>query len=451
MSMGAAAAEGPRSDSNGRRDGRVAVVRDASVSVRDDALLVDGWRTRTPEVVRWFADRVEDGEDLDASLDLALKVGVVALSTVGVSVNVDYVEKEFARFTTQLESSLEQRLTQLETTFEEVFADGDGRLAQALQTYLGEGGQLAELFDPNRRDSAVSRIREILADHFDGEASTLHRLLDVTNAASPLSSLRDEMSGQFERLRRLIDDYRRELGEQAAAEVAAVQARADEHEKGTQKGREFEQQVFEALNACAGVYGDVAEPTGDAAGSGTSKVGDVVVTVNPRDARGAEVRLVFEAKDKSVGLTPMLRELDAAKDNRAAVAAVAVYSRDEHMPTGSCPFREQGQGRYLALLDKDADDQLFVQFAYRIARFWALAELTADGGEVDVRGIREDLEAARHQLQNVSTAKRKLTTLRRSVDEMAGSVEGQLEELRAGLVAVLDRIDARIRLADGSG
>lgn len=443
MSIGAAAADGSQIPGEvtveARREGHVAVV--------DDALRVADWRTRTPEIVRWFADRVDEDEDLAASLELALKVGVVALSTVGVSVNVDYVEKEFARFSTQLESSLEQRLSQLESAFEDVFSDGDGQLAQALGTYLGEGGQLAELFDPNRRDSAVSRIREILADHFDGETSTLHRLLDVTDASSPLATWRDEMSGQFERLRRLIDDYRRELSEAAAAQVAAVQARADEHEKGTQKGREFEEQVFEAINGCAGVCGDVAEPTGDAVGSGTSKLGDVVVTVNPRDTRGAEVRIVFEAKDKAVGLTPILRELDGAKKNRGAVAAVAVYSRDAHMPTGSAPFREQGQGRYLALLDKDTDDPLVVQLAYRIARFWALVELTTDDGEVDVRGIRDDLESARHQLQNVSTAKRKLTTLRRSVDEMAGGVEAQLEELRAGLIEALDRIDARIRLS----
>lgn len=145
--------------------------RSAHVAVVDDALRVTEWRTRTPDVVRWFEERLADDADLAEALEVALKVGVVALSTVGVAVNVDYVEKEFTRVSGRLESALAARLGQLESAFGDVFAEEDGQLARALAAYLGEGGQLAELFDPDRRDSAVSRIRALLAEHFEGESS----------------------------------------------------------------------------------------------------------------------------------------------------------------------------------------------------------------------------------------------------------------------------------------
>ncbi|HEX2029752.1 MAG TPA: hypothetical protein VHF25_17365 [Nitriliruptorales bacterium] len=422
---------------------------DGHVAVVEGALRVIDWRTRSPDIVRYFEDRLagDGGDDLAEVLELALKVGVVALSTVGVSANVDYVEKEFQRFSGQLQGALEERLAQLERALDAVFADGDGSLARALQRYLGDGGHLSELFDPERRDSAVSRLRELLDDHLGGESSTLHQLLDVTSGTSPLRRWKEEIDQGLDRIRRQLEDYRLEIAERAAADSAAATARADEREKGTGKGRDYESQVFAAVGAIAAVFGDGCEPTGDATGVGASKVGDVVVTVNPRDTRGAEVRLVFEAKDRAVGLTPLLRELDAARENRGAAAAVAVCSREEHLPAGSAPFREQGAGRYLCMYDKEDGDALCLQVVYRLARFWALAELTAHDGEVDVRGVQEDLEAARRQLQNVTTAKATLTRLRTSVDATVTDVQAQLDTLRADLNGVLDRVEGRIRVA----
>jgi hypothetical protein len=421
--------------------------REGHVALVDGGLRVVDWRTRNGDIVRFFQDRLADDGDLAEVLELALKVGVLALGSAGITANVDYVEKEFQRLSSQVDATLRGRVEDVETALRQAFADDDGALARVLDDYLGDEGHLAELFDSDRRDSALGRLRGLLAEHFDGESSTLHKMLDLGNPSGPLASWKRELEGQFSRLQRQIEDYRTEVGKQAAGQVA----RAEEREKGTHKGRDFEASVFAALNGIAGVFGDAAEATGDIAATGGGKVGDVVVTLNERDTRGAAVRLVVEAKDGQVGLTPMLRELDEAKENRGAVAAIAVYSHESCMPSGTAPFREQGGGRYLCLFDKETDDVLCLQLAYRVARFWALAELSADDGEVDARGIREDLETARRQLQNLATVKRKLTRMRNSVEEACAGVESEVEQFRAGLIQVFDRVDGRIRVGGAGG
>ncbi|MGH3442855.1 MAG: hypothetical protein ACRDUY_12600 [Nitriliruptorales bacterium] len=438
-------------------DGFRASARHGHVAVVDGSVRVADWRTSSPEIVRWFEERLEADEDLAEALELAVRVGALALGRVEPTVNVDYVEKEFERLHRRLEQALEERIHRVERVFEQAFAEEDGHLAQALGDYLGEGGRLAELFDPNRRDSAISRMRELLGEHFDGESSKvaklldgesskLAKLLDASNPEGPLASWQREMTEGFEGLRRLIGDYRTELREQAAAAEAATSARTEEREKGTHKGREYEETVFGAVNAIAAVFGDLAEPTGDqAAAGGSRKVGDVVVTLNERDTRGASVRLVVEAKDKSVRLTPMLRELGDAIDNRGAAGGIAVFSRAAHMPNGTAPFREQGT-RYLCLLDKDSGEDLALQVAYRTARLAVIASLAGDDVTIDTKGIRDDLEAARHQLQTVATVKGQLTKLRNSLDAGVADVEERLEELRSGLVQILDRLDTRLHL-----
>lgn len=415
------------------------------VEVSEGRLRVTNWETATPEIVRYFEAHAAGGGDdggLAALLERVLKVGVLALETAGVSVNVHYVEKEFERLLNQMGSSGEQHVREIKAALERIFVDEAGVLPEVLRRYLGEGGRLEEFFDPERRDSAIGRIQELLQEHFGGEGSTLYRLLDLTNSSSPLHKWYEEQRESFESLRRLIENYRSEMKEQLAAE----KARGAMFEKTSLKGKEFEERVFYAINEIAQVFGDVAEPTGDQQGLGGSKAGDTVAIVNVRDTRGASVHLVFESKDKPVGLTPIIRELEEAQRNRDAVAGIAVYSREDHMPSGTAPFRELGNGKYVCLYSKDSPaDDGGLQLAYRAARFWVLADLHRDTGMVDARGISEDLEAARGRLKTIASLKSQLTKVKSSVEEGVEKVQRDLDELNRDLVKILDRIDERIR------
>lgn len=413
------------------------------VTLFEGRLRVDGWETATPQIVKFFEERANEGRQPGFSdlLDQLLTAGVAAIRAGGVAVNVDYIEKEFDRLRARLKEDLEAAGAAIKQVTDAAFAEEGGTFLRALKQYLGEGGRLDDLFDPKRKDSALGRIQTLFSEHFDGDRSKLARLLDLTNSNSPLHTWKETIDKRFEELRKLIEGYHTE----AERRLASDQARAEEREKSALKGLAYQDLVFQAVNHIAKVFGDSAEPTADLPGVGSSKAGDTVVTINPRDTGGAPVRIVFEAKDRSIGAKPISRELEAARTNRAAAVAIAVYSREDHMPSGASPFREDGPAQYLCLYDKDCpDERLALALAYRIARFCALQGLQEKPAEVDAAAIRQDLQDARKLLSTFASMKTQLTQLQSSVEKGVDGVSSNLDGLKTKLSQILDRIDSRI-------
>lgn len=390
---------------------------DATVWVDEGVLHAEGWTTDRPEVVRFFDERLEAEDSWGPAADLldtVVAAGVLALKTASVAVDADHVAGEVDR---------------LLGTVEEVMA--------------GHGSHLDDMFDPERRDSFVSAMREVMAEHVDGRDSKMARLLDLSHEGSPLRGITDELV----KLRRSVEDYRREL----EARDAADSARAAERELGTQKGRDFEDVVVDALSTIATGCGDAVEACGDVAGNaGRSKRGDAVVTVSPREACGLSVRVGVEMKDRSLSAKDTRGQLDATKANRDAAAAIAVFARREQMPKGTWPFADLGENRFVCVLEKDdPDDMLVLSLAYRIARHWALADVAGGAGEdIDLRAMRDALDHARQQLEAFTSIKSKVTQLETTVGKSVEAIRVDLDRARAALVESLDRLDAAVEAAD---
>jgi hypothetical protein len=416
---------------------------ETEVVIAQGRLEVRYWDTQVPEIVKFFEERaaaVPEGRsaDLAGLLENALRIGVLALRATGLSVNVDYIEREFQRLVGQVEGELDRRVREMSEALEKIFGK-DGALGRALNQYLGEGGQVADLFNPDRRDSAVSRIKELLAAHLDGEGSTLYKTLDLTNPNSPLHKWREELRQGFNEIKTQLENYRTEV----ETRLAAQQARVEALEKSALKGGAYQDLVFEATSRIARHFGDSVEPTGDLPEIDGSKVGDVVVTVNPRDTGGAPARLVLEAKDRLMGLTPILRELEEARKNRGATAAIAVYSRADLMPAGTGPFSEHGVNLYLCLYEKENPDAAALELAYRAARFWAMRDLArAEARAVDPGKAREEIAAARKLLASFASIKGKITQIKTAVGQGTDELENELGRLREGLSQAFDRMDA---------
>ena len=84
--------------------------------------------------------------------------------------------------------------------------------------------------------------------------------------------------------------------------------------------------------------GDVVERTAAAVGDVIrSRKGDFVLTVDPQLCSGMDVRVVIEAKDRACSWREIREELDAARRNRAASVAMAVFTPG-HAPSGVAPF-----------------------------------------------------------------------------------------------------------------
>lgn len=368
----------------------------------------------------------------------AMRIGLLALQDAGASLDVDVVRREFEGMVRQTESLNERVAQQVDEVLRRNFADGEGRLPRMLETFLGDRGQLRtftrELFDEDRRDSAIGRMRILLGNYFDGDASRLAQLLDPTRMGSPLHQFRSEVSKGFEA-----------LNDRLTAIEAAATARAGERARSSAKGADFED-LLEGMLADATRGGDhVVERTGDVAGDVLrSKKGDFVLTVDPATTRGASVRIVVECKDRVVSGRAMRNELNEAKRNRDAAVGLVVFSA-AHAPAGIAPF-DVRMGDVYCAIDPDEPEPATLDAALRLARLLALASTRETDTEVDAAAVHEALQRVRAELDDVRGLKTKLTT----IGTAAKAVNAGLDQLREGIVARIAEAEVELRVDAGT-
>ena len=81
--------------------------------------------------------------------------------------------------------------------------------------------------------------------------------------------------------------------------------------------------------------GDLLDRTATEAGALLkSKKGDFVLTVDTRVARGCDLKVVVEAKDRPMSMRAIREELREAKENRAAAVGLVVFT-PAHAPAAS--------------------------------------------------------------------------------------------------------------------
>ena len=418
-------------------DGLDAAPTGARVRVEGDRVLVDRLLLQDPTLAAFVAERPAD--DRPELVARALRIGLLAIQDTAVTVNVDVVRSEFEKLVRQTETANDKAAQALEQTLRANFADGDGRLPRTLERFLGDRGALRgmveELFDPTKRDSAIGRIGSMLERYFDGDASKLALLLDPTRLNSPLHQFRQEMTAGF-----------RSLEERLVAIEAAAAARGAERARSTAKGGDFEDLLEAMLGDLARGAGDMLDRTGTEIGAVLkSKKGDFVLTVDPRAARGADVRLVIEAKDRPMSMRAIRDELREARENRGAAGAVVVFT-PAHAPTGIAPFTLVGDDVY-CVIDPEDPEPATLEAAVRLARLLAMTSLVEHEVEVDPAAIAAALTAIREQLDVVRTLKSQLT----SISNATKAVWTGLDAMRATILARLAEAECEIAGPTGKG
>jgi hypothetical protein len=402
----------------------------SSVRVAGDRIEVDGLAVADGALAAWLAAQPMDDQAI--LVERALRIGLTALQSVGVTLNLDAVRAEFDRFSEQNRVANERAAQALEAVLRTNFGDGDGRLPRTLESFLGDRGKLRatveELFDPKRQDSAVGRIGSMLGTYFDGDASRLAQLLDPTRLGSPLHQFRTEVADGF-----------RQLQEKLVAIEAAQKARAEERARSAAKGGDFEDVLEAMLGDIARGANDLLDRCGtDSGDAGRSKKGDFVLTLDPDVARGCELRVVIEAKDRRVSGREMRNELRAAKANRDAASALVIFT-PAHAPAGIAPFDVRG-GDVYAVLDPADPDRATLESAVRLARLVALTSVRESEADVNVAEIQASLTEIRRCLEMVRGLKTQLT----SIGTTSENVSKALDKLREAVIAWIDRAEREL-------
>ena len=404
-----------------------------AVRLEGDRIVVERLTLSDPTLAAFLGER--PAGDRGPIVERALRIGLIALQDAGVTVNVDAVRTEFERMIRQAEQVNERAAQTLEQTLRANFADGDGRLPRTLERFLGDRGALRsmvdELFDETKRDSAIGRIGGMLERYFDGDASKLAVLLDPTRLNSPMHQFRLEIAAGF-----------KSLEERLVAIEAAAAARGAERARSAAKGADFEELLGVMLGEIARGAGDLLDVTGYETGTILkSKMGDFVLTVDARSARGHDLRVVVEAKDRPMSMRAMRDELREARENRGAAVAVAVFT-PAHAPTGVAPFTVVG-GDVYCVVDPDAPEAANLEAAVRLARLLALASLAEREVTVDAAAIGTALTAIREQLEVVRALKSQLT----SISNATKAVWTGLDTTRSNILARVTEAESEIRAA----
>jgi hypothetical protein len=228
--------------------------------------------------------------------------------------------------------------------------------------------------------------------------------------------------------------------ERLVAIEAAATARATERARSAAKGADFEDLLGLLLADLARGAGDLLDRTANEAGATLkSKKGDFVLTIDPLTSRGADLRVVIEAKDRQMSMRAIRDELRDARENRGAQVGLVIFS-EAHAPAGVAPFSIVGQDVY-CVIDPHDPDPAILEAAVRLARLLCLASMADRGGELDTAAITTALTGIRESLEQIRTLKSQLT----SISNATKGVWNGLDDLRTGILARVAAAEQELR------
>jgi hypothetical protein len=418
-------------------------LRHANVRTVGDRLAIDGLVVADECAVRLVREREEAGDDPVRAVEDAIEIGARVLDREQAGANADFVRSEFERTAGDVEAAFAERATavaeELGKKVEEFFGPDSGHLTKALEHHFSDESDA----------SVQNRVRDAIKELTASSREDLLKQFSADGGHNPLADFKARTVAVLKEGAERQDRTVREVNEQMAAlkvELQALRDERDKHEeldaereKGTAKGRTFEEAVFEAIDAIGASQGDDCDAVGDVRGP-TGKTGDVVVAIDACSgpARG---RIVFEAKNKKLSKPKAFEELDTAMRERDADFGVLVVPFEDKLPAKTRALREYNGDKLLVAYDPEGDDGLALEVAYSLARARVLMA-RAEGDGLDLGALRDTVERALGVMDEVRRIKQQLTGAKTGIDNaaavldaMAERVRGHLREIEAMAVA----------------
>ena len=388
-------------------------------------LLVDGLRVGDETVVDLVHERERRGEPVDRFVTQMIEIGARVLEREETGAQAEIVKAEFDR----LKGDFAERLNR-------IFGAEEGHVARLLEKHFGDESSTA----------VQHRMRAVMTELATQMREDVRKQLTSDSENNPIVAIqraslqvvRDSANQQAEQLR--------STNQQLAAlrlEVAALRSErekleevAAEVERGTAKGRTYEEAVFEALDAISSAQGDDCDAVGDLKGTG-GKRGDVVIALDAC-AGPARGRIVVEAKNSQrKSKKEALAILDAAMEQRDADYGIFVVACDDQLPAKTSELREFNGNKLFVVFDPEDGSRIGLEFAYKLARARVLMARSEATG-VDAAAVQAEVERAHVAMEDVRRVKSQLTQATTYisqattiVDAMAGNVRGHLGQIES--------------------
>ena len=384
----------------------------------DGRVIIEGLVIEDSDIEAYVAAAINK-ED---AVSEAISVGVRVLRLAATSGDAEMVKREFDKMIAAIDSNVEKVVSDAEEGVAETLNKfATDQLNKSLDDHREKvSKELTTLFGPDSTKSVQNQIDKMLEEQAKLYRRELAQILEKTDDPdNPFFKLRKELKDKADDTTKEFRELRDKILEAVGAEKGA----AEESEKGTAKGRTYQELVYDEINRIASGFGDTAEYVADEAGEkGKQRSGDVMVEINPEESSGVGVRVVFEAKSGSLSQKEVLAEFEKAKENRSAASAVVVFSRPELAP-GMLPWRNFQDHNYVISMNEDGSDRYALEFAYRCARVDAIHSLRSDDLSLDVPAIKSILDRVSAKLTDFQKMKTNLTGAKESIEKVSEIID----------------------------
>lgn len=412
-------------------------LRHPHVRASGSHVVIDGLVVEDEAAARLVRERQEAGQDPAAVVRDAIEIGARVLDREQAGANAEFVKGELEKVSKQVEREFSDRARkvseELEQKVDEVFGEEDGHLAK----------ELARLFDDGSSSAVQNRVKDVVGEAMQRSREDLLKQFSSADGSNPLA---DFKAGTLE-LIKTADERQHKTQHALLAQMAELEKQLQglrdekgkleeveaERERGTAKGRTFEELVFEAVEQLAVAQGDDAEAVGNLAGAG-GKTGDVVVELGASDGPCLG-RIVVEAKDRRLSRPEALGELAKAIEVRDADFAMLVVPTDEEVPAKLHPLREYNGDKLIVTLDPEENVPLALELGYRLARARVLMS-RAEAEGVDSGAVHDTVERALAAMEDVRKVKSQLTGAQNGIEKVKGMVDAMAVTVRAHLADI---------------
>ena len=378
----------------------------------------------------------DEEQQADAVLN-CLQLGARALSYAaghsGTTTLADVMKTSAEHTKTLLETVSKQTRDAVAHSAEEL----PKKLADVLKIHEKD---LAKTLDPESASSLVGKLRETLVSGVVKETSKLADQLDLSNPKSQLSQLRY----CFEQHEVKIEEQLTKLAKDMEVRAAASAVRR----KTTGKGIVFED-VLEAYVANESrPRRDVVSRTSRVSGLDGNDAGDILIEIEKSQARGPGLNVAIEARDAQTSCPALIRDVDKAMSNRGAAFGIGVTTNPE-ISKGSSLILPVGDNKLIVCAPQIGDDEfelLGVAVALEMARWKSIMSRVEPTEQMDLNRINAHVEVAFSVLSRFTAAKRKMASVKTSVDdastyldEIRTDLEKELRNLRSAIAEEIEK------------
>jgi len=390
-----------------------------------------------------LADYLAESDNALKTLESIIEIGVKTMNSLKNSIERDFTKQTFETIAEEMKKNLSDSVDDMGDEFNKYFNE-DGEFVQELNNnkkkMLEElNSELENFIDPSNRESAISKLTEILETEEGKMVDAFEKALNPENSESQIFQLKEKLEKKFtDEIKLLSEDM-----EKILQELKIDKATTELKEKSTAKGGTHEDFVQQSLSEIA--VGDIVERTGEIVGLvPKSKVGDHVVTLNT-NSKLSDFKIVFESKSANTynSSSAITKELTKAMENRGADFGIFVFdSYDRFDKVSSQPFALLSENMALTVLNEDVGN-----LPLKISYIWAknilmnADESTAKELSVSYDEIIKSLNSAIKEVKKLSTAKSNNKKAFDAIDaneQLLPEIRKSVEDTLKDLINVLD-------------